>query len=56
IFGAMMGYYIVEKPGMTIARYQDSGTGPNKVEFHVRKKLGGRPVKLWLFAVQKVAE
>ena len=55
IFGAMMGYYIVEKPGMTIARYQDSGTGPNKVEFHVRKKLGGRPVKLWLFAVQKVA-
>lgn len=55
IFGAMAGYTIVEQPGMTIARYQDSGTGPNKVEFHVRKKIGGRPVRTWLFAVQKVA-
>lgn len=55
IFGDMSGYYIVEQPGMTMARFQDSGTGINKVEFQVRRKRGGRPVKLWLFAVQKVA-
>lgn len=49
------GYWIVERPGMTIVRFQDSNTGINKVEFHVRKREGGRFVKPWCAAVQKVA-
>lgn len=55
LFGNPRGYTIVEKFGMTIARYQDSGTGPNVVEFHVRKRVGGRLEKPWMFAVQEVA-
>lgn len=55
LFGQMSGYWIVEKPGLTIVRFQDSNTGINKVEFHVRKRVGGRPVETWKFAVQKVA-
>lgn len=55
LFGNMEGYTIVEKPGMTIQRFQDSGTGPNKVEFHVRKRVGGRLVEPWMFAVLKIA-
>jgi HK97 family phage major capsid protein len=49
------GYYIVEVPGMTVARLQDTATSINKVEIHVMKLLGGRPVEPWNFAVQKVA-
>jgi HK97 family phage major capsid protein len=55
LFGWMRGYGIVERSGMTIARFQDSNTGVNKVEFHFRRRIGGRPIKLYLFAVQKVA-
>lgn len=55
IFGNMAGYTIVEKLGMTIARYQDGSTGPNIVEFHIRARVGGRVEKPWMFAVQKVA-
>jgi HK97 family phage major capsid protein len=55
IFGNMMGYWIVERSGMTIARFQDSNTGINKVEYHFRRRLGGRVVKPWMFAVQKFA-
>lgn len=55
IFGNMMGYYIVERSGMTIARFQDSNTGINKVEYHFRRRVGGRVVKPWMFCVQKVA-
>ena len=55
LFAAMMGYAIVEKPGMTVMRMQDSGTGINKIELHVRKRVGGRPVELYKAAVQKVA-
>lgn len=55
IYGNLAGYYIVERSGLTIARYQDSNTGINKVEFHVRRRVGGRVVKPWMFAVQKVA-
>ncbi|MCI0726431.1 MAG: phage major capsid protein [Chloroflexi bacterium] len=54
-FGDMGGYWIVEKPGLTVARFQDSKTGINKVELHVRKRQGGRLVELWRVAVQKVA-
>lgn len=55
IFGWMMGYDIVERLGMTIQRFQDSGTGPNKVEYHVRCRVGGRLERPWMFALQKVA-
>lgn len=50
------GYYIVEVPGMTVARLQDTSTSVNKVEIHVMKLFGGRPVEPWSFAVQKVTE
>lgn len=55
IFGDMSGYTIVERSGMTIARYQDSNTGPNLVEFHFRRRVGGRVTEPWKFCVQKVA-
>ena len=55
IFGAMRGYRIVERLGFTIARMQDSNTGLNKVEYHVRRRIGGRIMEPWCFALQKVA-
>jgi HK97 family phage major capsid protein len=55
LFGNMGGYTIVERLGMTIERFKDSGTGPNVVEFHVRARVGGRVEKPWMFAVQKIA-
>ena len=55
IFGAMRGYYIVERSGMTVARYQDSNTGINKVEYQFRRRVGGRVVRPWLFCIQKIA-
>lgn len=55
IFGNMAGYYIVERSGMTVARYQDSNTGINKAEYHFRRRVGGRVAKPWMLAVQKVA-
>lgn len=54
IFGNMAGYYIAERSGMTIMRFQDSGTGINKVEYHFRRRVGGRVVRPFMFAVQKV--
>lgn len=51
----MSAYYILERSGLTVQRFQDSNTGPNKVEFHVRRRVGGRLVKTWMAAVQKVA-
>jgi HK97 family phage major capsid protein len=55
IFGDMSGYMIVERMGLTIERFMDSNTGVNKVEFHVRRRIGGSPHQPWKFAVQKVA-
>ena len=55
IFGNMRGYYIVERMGMTVMRFQDSRTTINRVEFHFRRRIGGRVVEPWQFAVQKVA-
>jgi HK97 family phage major capsid protein len=55
LFAAMAGYTIVERLGMTIERFHDSGTGANKVEFHVRRRVGGRIEKPWMFAVQETA-
>lgn len=55
IFGNMAGYTIVERAGLSIERFHDSNTGINKVEFHVRKRVGGRVERPWMFAVQKVS-
>lgn len=53
LFGDPRGYDIVERLGMTIQRFQDSGTGINKVEYHVRKRFGGKLEKPWMWSVQK---
>lgn len=55
LFCDLSGYWIVQKAGLTIARFQDSNTGINKVEYHVRRRVGGRVVDTWKFAVQEVA-
>ena len=55
LFCDLSGYWIVQKAGLTIARMQDSNTGINKVEYHVRRRVGGRVVDTWKFAVQEVA-
>lgn len=55
LFGDMSGYYILDREGMAIERFHDSGTTINQVWFEIRKRLGGRPVQTWKFAVQKVA-
>lgn len=55
IFGDLSGYVIVERLGLAVRRYNDSNTGINKVEFHVRRRLGGDLRQPWKIAVQKVA-
>lgn len=51
IYGDMRGYAIVEAgPGLEIFRFRDSNTGPNVVEFHVRRRLGGRVVEPYRLA------
>jgi HK97 family phage major capsid protein len=55
LFGDFSGYWIVQKAGLTIARFQDSNTGINKVEYHVRRRVGGRVVETWKFVAQYVS-
>ena len=55
LFGNPAGYWIVDRSGMTVERFMDSNTGVNKVEFHTRRRVGGRLVKTWMFAVQEIA-
>lgn len=55
LFCNMAGYTVVERLGMTVERFKDSGTGPNVVEFHVRARIGGRVEKPWMFTVEKIA-
>jgi HK97 family phage major capsid protein len=55
LFGDFSGYWIVQKAGLTIARFQDSNTGINKVEYHVRRRVGGRVVETWRFVAQYVS-
>ncbi len=55
IWGDLTGYMIVERLGLAIQRYNDAYTGINTVQFHVRRRLGGRLVEPWKLAVQKVA-
>lgn len=53
IFGDLSGYAIVERLGLAIQRYNDSYTGINVVEFHVRRRIGGDLVEPWKLAVAK---
>jgi HK97 family phage major capsid protein len=53
IYGDLSGYAIIERLGLSIQRYNDSYTGVNVVEFHVRRRIGGHVVESWKFAVQK---
>ena len=55
VFGDLSGYWIVERSGLAVQRYNDSNTGINVVEFHVRRRIGGDVVEPWKFAVQKVS-
>jgi len=54
IYGDLSGYAIVERLGLSVVRFQDSNTGVNKVEFHVRRRIGGNVVEPWKLAVQEV--
>lgn len=54
IYGDLSGYAIVERLGLSVQRYNDSNTGINLVEFHVRRRLGGDVIEPWKLAVQKV--
>lgn len=55
LFGDFSGYMIVERLGLSIVRFQDSNTGINKVEFHIRRRIGGDVIESWKLAVQKVS-
>lgn len=55
VYGDLSGYFIVERLGLSVVRFQDSATGINKVEFHVRRRIGGNLMEPWKFAIQKVA-
>jgi len=54
IFGNFRGYGIVERLGLSIERFHDSNTGSNQTWFDVRRRIGGRILYPWMFAVQKV--
>lgn len=54
LFGRMAGYLIVQEPGLTIERFQDSNTGIGQVEFHVWRMLGGRIERPWMFSVLEI--
>lgn len=53
LFGNMRGYGIVERLGLSIERFHDSNTGPNQTWFGVSRRVGGRVLYPWMFAVQK---
>lgn len=55
IYGDLSGYAIVERLGLSIQRYNDSNTGINVVEFHIRRRLGGDVIQPWKICVQDVA-
>lgn len=55
LFGDFSGYYIAERLGMAVQRYNDSNTGINVVQFQIRRRVGGRLIEPWKLGVQKVA-
>ena len=55
LYGDWRGYAIVERLGLAIVRFQDSATGINKVEFHLRRRIGGAVIEPYRFAVLQCA-
>lgn len=56
LFGDLRGYTIVDRVGMSIERYLDSQTArQDMVCYLMRRRLGGRVMQPWRFAVQKVS-
>jgi HK97 family phage major capsid protein len=56
IFGDLKGYTIVDRVGMSIERYLDSATArQDMVAYLMRRRVGGKVMEPWRFAVQKVA-
>jgi HK97 family phage major capsid protein len=55
LFGDFSGYAIVERLGLAMVRFMDSNTSVNKVEFQIRRRIGGDVIEPWKFAVQKCA-
>lgn len=55
IFGDLRGYTVVDRVGMSIERYLDSATArQDMVCYLMRRRLGGKVMEPWRFAVQKV--
>ena len=55
LFGDLSGYAIVERLGLAVVRYNDSNTGINKVEFHIRRRIGGRVIEAWKLAALRAS-
>jgi HK97 family phage major capsid protein len=56
LFGDPDAYTIVDRLGMAVERFLDSGTAlSNRVVFVLRRRLGGKLLEPWRWAVQKVA-
>jgi HK97 family phage major capsid protein len=55
LFGDFSGYAIVERLGLAIVRFMDSNTSVNKVEYQVRRRIGGDVIEPYKFAVNKVS-
>lgn len=55
LYGDFSGYAVVERLGLAVVRYNDSNTGVNTVEFHVRRRIGGRVIEPWKLAVLRAS-
>lgn len=56
IFGDMTGYQIIDRVGMTIERYLDSGPArKNAIVYVMRRRVGGQVLEPWRFAVMQCA-
>jgi HK97 family phage major capsid protein len=53
VFIDLAGYIIVERAGLSVVRYNDSNTGINKVEFQIRRRVGGKLMEPWRAAALK---
>jgi HK97 family phage major capsid protein len=56
IFGDMKGYYIADRVGMSVNRFNDSATAStNTVKYVMRRRLGGEVCETYRLAVLKIA-
>lgn len=56
IFGDLSGYQIIDRVGMTIERYLDSGPArKNAIVYVMRRRVGGQVLEPWRFAVMQNA-